>query len=507
MNSKIAISDEFDNNDLQGETMQKLVWFALAGLSVLVSCSPDTLGTLVPPNALAVAYVENPANVLVDGASLAKDLGQNNTAIPEGFPLDALDLTRPWAASVLPVGGDEGSELPAFQVYLALVNPAKNFPRVRDFFATQGDFTGTLVENYFILSTKGSPAAQLYPAGKSFDLNRAKLAEPRGVAVYISMSSVNASVLSEVPKEALDYLPALQKELEGVRLGLYLTSLEQVPGVRLTMQTDFKKGSHALSALKGLTGGSKLEEWSSLLDERALIGLGATLPPPSQDEEAIWAELPDPLLSRQLKNLRSLLGPRLVFNLTGGMEASSKEPKFSGVLEAKDPQAVRQAVKSLIASGALQKNFLQFAMDADTPLVYQDQPGGPLGLRSRLTLGPFQVNFAWATDRVIFTSGTDLKELDSLATTPRAAHPWQGAIPPGVNVLALASPGAWGTDLKTEAPVYASFKIESDGNPRFQLWWSAQGLKSVWDSVVKFLPELLKDAEGQNQPELPSTQS
>jgi len=516
MISKIAISDEFDNNVLQGETMQKLVWVAFAGLCVLVSCSPDTLGTLVPPNALAVAYVESPANVLVDGASLAKDLGQKNPSLPEGFPWDALDLTRPWAASVLPVGSEEGSELSAFQVYLALVNPAKNFSRIRDFFATQGDFTATLVENYFILSTKGAPAAQLYPAGKSFDLNRAKLSEPGGVAVYIAISSVNPSVLSEVPKEALDYFPALQKELEGVRLGFYLTSLGQVPGARLTMQTDFKKGSQDLSSLKALAGGSKLEEWSSLLDERALIGLGATLPPPSQDEEAIWAQLPDPLLSRQLKNLRSLLGPRLVFNLTGGMEASAKEPQFSGVLEAKDPQAVRQAIKSLIASGALQKNFLQFAMDADTPLVYQDQPGGPLGLRSRLTLGPFRVNFAWAADRVIFASGTDLKELDSLATNPKAAHPWQGAVPPGANLLVSASPGAWGEALKSDAfgkpdasltPIFGSFKIESDGNPRFQLWWGAQGLKSVWDSVVKFLPELLKDAEGLNRPELPSTQS
>ena len=83
-------------------------------------------------------------------------------------------------------------------------------------------------------------------------------------------------------------------------------------------------------------------------------------------------------------------------------------------------------------------------------------------------------------------------------------------------MLVSASPGAWGEALKSDAfgkpdasltPIFGSFKIESDGNPRFQLWWGAQGLKSVWDSVVKFLPELLKDAEGLNQPELPSTQS
>jgi hypothetical protein len=269
------------------------------------------------------------------------------------------------------------------------------------------------------------------------------------------------------------------------------------------LQADLKPTSGWKPTLLLLAASTRLEDWTPWLDEAALLALGVQVPAASLADDAVWATIPDDLLRQHLKNLRQLLGPRLVFNLTGGLEPASTGPEFSGVLEARDPQAVRQALKSLVASGALQRNFLQFAMDADTPLVYQDSPGGPLGVRTRVTLGPFQVNLAWGTDKVYFASGTQVQALDTLVLAGRSAHPGTTGVPANASLLANASPSAWsrvlGTDpslkpllapLDAAPAVHASLGVEA-GTPRFQVWWGAEGIKSVWASATQILPELL----------------
>ncbi len=478
--------------------MPKLLLGALAGLLFLVSCAPEkALDSLIPSNALAVVFVEKPAGVAQEFFALAKALGPGAPALPPEFPVEVLDLNRSMAAALLPFAGAEEPGVPALAFYLPIkepqaMGPVQNFASKNRLTAYQ---IGGPVGNWAVLATPGAPVPMPLAAGKFFDLGRAHLSEEHGIAVYVNLKNLaGSSVVPDELRTVFPLLPALETELAGVLFGVYATEPDRNgAALRLTLQTDLKPAAKTFAQLK-MVKSNKLEDWALWLDDRALVALAVDFPSGTAVENDTLATVTDPLLRQHLTNVRALVGPRAVFNLTGGLEPESAGPEFAGVLEAADPHALRQALKSLVASGAVQKNFLQFALDADTPLVYQDSPGGPLGLRSRLSLGPFAVNMAWGNGKAYFASGKDFAALDALVTAGRAVTAWKGSIPAGSSVLAAANPVAWKVlPEATGGAVHASLKVEN-GNARAQLWWGAENLKSVQRQAEQLLPALLDAA-------------
>ncbi len=495
--------------------MPKFLLATLAGLLLVVSCAPPkALDSLVPANALVVVYVEHPLSVAKEFLALGKalesglppglanPLSASPALLPE-FPLDVLDLNRPLAAALLPFTGTDEPGVPTVAVYLPLKDE-KSLAFLQPIAARQGltaHQLGGSIGNWAVLTTPGAPVPMVLPAGKFFDLGRARLPEERGIAVFVDLKNALAStVVPEELQAVFPLLAAVETEVAGVLLGVYATPPELTgSALRVTFQAELKPTSKALAVLHAGKP-ARLEDWAPWLDDRALVALAADLPRGTSVEAETLASVADPLLRRHLQNLRDLVGPRVAFNLTGGLDPESEGPEFVGVLEAPDPHALRQALKSLIASGSLQENFLQFALDADTPLVYQDSPGGPLGLRSRLSLGPFAVNLAWGNGKAYFASGKDFAALDALVTAGRAVTTWKGLVPPGSRLLASANPVAWklvpGTTANSNAgssapgAVHASLTTEN-GVTRAQLWWGTDGLRSVLGQALQLLPALL----------------
>ena len=153
---------------------------------------------------------------------------------------------------------------------------------------------------------------------------------------------------------------------------------------------------------------------------------------------------------------------------------------WAGALESLDPQAVRQAVKTLVAGGDLQRNFPVWALDGDTPLIYQDRPDGYGGVRAQLTVGPTTVHLGYGLDRVAVAAGAGAVEaLRRWERDPQAPASWVREVPPDASGVAVGQVDGLGAR--------GSVRVLSDGNLELAVWVDRPGLMA-WEQRFRQAP-------------------
>ena len=442
--SLVEFSPRFSKNG----TMKKL-WFPLLALAVFfVGCTSDhTLETLIPHNALAVVLVDHPGLV-------AQVMGPGTADLP----WKSLDGGKPWAAAVLP------SNPPGILIALALADQSSAWATVEAWAKERGGLAAVRLGSYAVLTSPGQPSPGTLDPDLRFDLTRVRVGgDP--LAVYFDVKNIMAEAdLPESFRPAFAALPWAEKNLQGIRLGFNAKD----GGLELRLASDGKPGSDFLQSLKALPSSADLSLWTGLFPQAAGFGVAVSLPQPLMDSAS--SLIPDPALAHRASALIPLVGPRLAVAVAPRADGSWA---WSSVLEARDPQAVRQALKTLIASGELQKSFAAFALDTDTPLIYQDKPDGAGGVRAVVSLGSLEFNVGYGTDRIAVTGGNGAVEALPLWLKESAAPAaWYHEAPGGSEVVASGSLDGMGAR--------AAVKILSDGNAELRLWVDAAGLK-VWE--------------------------
>lgn len=423
--------------------MKKLWLPALLALLFGASCTPDrTLDSLIPRDALAVVLVDHPSWV-------AQTWGTEGN-----FPWKALEASKPWAAAVLP------SNPPGFLLALALADTPTAWSDLRRWAQEQGGLVASRLGSYALLTTPGTPEATVLDVDRRFDLSRVR-AGGDPVSVYFELSSLTARTqLPQALKSTAALLPWASSNLNGLRLGLG----PKDGGFELRVATDWKVGAEAAKPFQSWSVPVDPSTWSGLLPSDGL-GVVASLP------EAAWRgllPLDEPRLAQRWAALAPLLGPRLAF---AAQPQADGTWSWSLALESKDPQAVRQALRTLVASGDVQRSFPQWAVDADTALIYRDLRSGTPGARATLHFGSGEWQIAYGTDRVVWAAGTDAEALTRWSTTPPPA-PWVGQAPPQTSALATGYVDGLGAK--------AAFRVLPDGNLELRTWIDKEGVRT-WE--------------------------
>jgi hypothetical protein len=425
----------------------KKLWFPMAALALLLAgCSSDhTLETLIPRNSMAVLLVDQPAMVAQALGSGVADL-----------PWKALDGNKPWGAAVLP------AEPPGFLLAVALGDQSSAWATVQAWARERGGLEAVRFGTYAVLTSPGLPAPAILDTERRFDLARVRSGgDP--VAVYVDVKNVIASApLPPALRSAFPILPWVEKNLDGLRLGFSARD----GGLEARLATDWKPGTTPALALKTVGSPADLSHWTGSLPASGL-GMAASLPPFVLD--AIGPLFRDPALARRWASLAPLIGPRL---------AVSVSPRdgswvWAAAIEARDPQAVRQALKTLVAGGDLQRHFADWALDADTPLIYQDKPDGFGGVRTQLTLGSAVVQLGYGADRVAVVGGPGAVEALGIWKKPAVASAsWFREAPVEASLVASCAVDGLGAR--------GAVKILADGNVEVRVWVDAAGLR-IWE--------------------------
>jgi hypothetical protein len=444
LNAKV-VPVEFSPAIPKNGSMKNLGLGVLAALLFLVGCTPDrTLETLVPRNSFAVVLIDHPAAVAAALGAGAGDL-----------PWSALEGNKPWAAAVLPASP------PGFFLALALADRTTAWPTVQAWARERGGLEATKLGTYAVLSSPGLPLPSVLDPDKRFDLSRVR-AGGDPIAMYIDVKNVmDAADFPEALRPAFVALPWAEKNLAGLRLGFS----GKDGGLELRVATDWKPGAAVATLMKTWTPPSDPAAWTGLLPRSDGIGVVVSLPPSVFG--AAGALVKDPALSTRWAALAPLLGPRM---------AAAAGPKPDGTwswgaaVETHDPQAVRQALRTLVASGDLQKNFEAWAVDADTPVIYQDRPDGRGGVTARLSVGATAVYLGYGTDRVVVSG------------TPEGLGPW--TLDPGVPTVWVAG-APQGSSLVAQGFIdglgaRGAIRALADGNLELRLWIDAAGVKA-WE--------------------------
>ncbi len=419
---------------------------ALSAALALSACTLDrTLDTLVPANAYGVVLVEQPLLT-------SQLLGQTAE-----LPWADLDGGKPWAAAALP------GTPPVVFVALALADKPAAWSNVEAWARGKAGLAAARSGPYAVLTS-----APL-PTGPSFDLARVRTGDL--VSVYVDVRNVMAaSDQFPILKAAGPMASSIEENLAGLRLGFR----GKDGGISITLATDLRPDAPAKSVLRALPRPSGLGKWTGLFSSGDGIRAAAVVPP-----EAIKAAgglLNDAGWTTRWAALAPLLGPGLAFSANPRSEGLS----WVAAVETSDPQAVRQALKTMVAGGDLQKHFASWSLDADTPLIYQDKPDGA-GIRTQVTLGSETVQLAWGDDRVAIAGGPGAAE--ALVAWKRPAPgtvPWFAQVPSGAAVTAEGQADGLGARL--------ALRQLADGNIELTVWTDAAGLKA-WESRV---PQVLQ---------------
>jgi len=437
---------EFSRPIPKNEPMKKS-WFPLVAALILAGCSIDkTLESLVPRTALAVVLIDHPSFV-------AQTLGTGAVGLPWG----ALDGDKPWAAAIVP------SASPGLMLALALADQSSAWATVQAWAMEKGGLVAARVGNYAVLTSPGLPSPTLLDADRRFDLGRVRVGgDP--IALYIDVKNVAAQDdLPPALAPALSFLPAVSRDLAGIRVGFS----SRDGGIEFRVSTDWREGAGPATLLKTTRAPADLSLWTAFIPDAQGVGIAASIPEGALG--SIGSFLHDPALERRWSALAPLLGPRMAFSASPRADGTWA---WAAAVEAKDPQAVRQALKTLVAGGEVQRHFTDWALDADTPVIYQDKPDAT-GVRTQLTLGAATVQLGYGNDRVALAGGAGA--LESLGVWKRAA----------------ATPPTWYHEAGMEASLVAggaidglgargALRILSDGNLELRVWVAADGLKA-WE--------------------------
>jgi hypothetical protein len=436
---------EFSRPFPKNGPMKNLGLGALAALLLLVGCTPDrTLETLVPRNAFAVVLIDHPSAV---SAALGAGAGE--------LPWSALDGSKPWAAAVLPASP------PGFFLALALADRPTAWPTVQAWARERGGLDSTRVGSYAVLSSPGMPVPKVLDPDQRFDLSRVR-AGGDPLAVYVDVKNVmDAADFPDALRPAFTVLPWAEKNLAGVRVGFG----PKDGGLEMRMATDWKPGSPVASLVKTWSPPADPGTWTGLLPRSDGIGGVASLPPAAL--LSLGGLVKSPALSARWSALAPLLGPRIA--VAAGPRADGTWV-WGGAVETRDAQAVRQALKTLVASGDLQKNFESWALDADTPLIYQDKPDGKGGVQTRITAGASVFYLGYGSDRVVLSSTPD--GLGAWGREPGAPTVWVGGAPQGASLVAQGMVDGLGAR--------GALRGLPDGNLELRLWVDAAGVKA-WE--------------------------
>ena len=417
-----------------------MLWLSLLTALVLAGCSQDrTLETLIPRNALAVVLVDHPGIV---AHALEPEVGD--------LPWKALEGGKPWAAAVLP------GPIPGFLLALALADDPSAWENVQAWARQRGGLDAVRFGSYAVLSSPGAPAPAVFDPEGRFDLGRVRGGDP--VEAYLDIRNWGESGLLPVSGWWAAPMGWVQRNLAGIRLGLTTKD----GGLEVKLTTDWQPGSPAAEGLRRAGNPADLAAWTGNLP---LTGGGLAVSVPRPLFEALGSVFGDSALARRWSALAPLIGPRLAVSVTPGTDGSWS---WAAALESRDPQAVRQAVKTLIAGGYLQRHFAQWALDLDTPLIYQDRPGAG-GIRTVITLGPGTVQIGYGEDRVAFAGGTGAVEVLDRWSKPAVAASWYREVPAAPSLVAT---GFWG-GLGARGAV----KLLPDGNMELRVWVDAGALK------------------------------
>jgi len=428
----------------------KNVWLPCIAVVLLVACSPDrTLETLIPEASLAVAVVDHPGLV-------RQALG------PGGgdFPWTALDADKPWALAVLP------DQPPGLYLAVALSDQGDSWAAVQGWAHSRGGLNAFRLGTYAVLTSPGLPPPAVLGLEQRFLWGRVR-AEGDLVSLYVNVRRVvQSGALPPGIAAMVSAVPGLAQNLQGVRLGLG----PQDGGLRVRMVTDWVPGAAVARFLQSAGNPSDLGPWSGLID--AASGAGVVVSVPQAWSAAAGGWLGDRRLAQQWERLGPLLGPRWAWAMTPG---PGGEWNWTAAVETQDPQAVRQALKTLVASGDVQRHFPAWALDPDTPLIYQDRPTTS-GLRTQISLGPTVVHLTYGTDRVVATTGLEDAVLADawVRAQPRPAA-WYSQVPSGaLGAFALGGQGP---------AARGAVRILADGNLELQIWAKAEDLRA-WEAKL-----------------------
>ena len=451
--STLASAIDFSPAFLKNEPMKKL-WFPVLAALVLAGCTPDhTLDTLIPRNSLAVVLVDQPGLV-------SQALGSGT----QDFPLASLDGGKPWAGAAVPANP------PGFMMALALADRPEAWTTVSTWARDRGGLEAIRVGTYAVLFSPGLATPAVLDVDRRFDLARVR-APGDPVAVYLDVKNImDEADFPEALRPVFPFLPWAEKNLTGLRLGFSARD----GGLEVRLASDWREGSQAAGFMKVLPPSVDLAPWTGLLSIGDGFGAVVSLPP--QALQALGATMSDPALKRRWSVFASLVGPRMALSLT----PRSGDWAWSAAVEATDPQAIRQALKTLVASGDLQKNFPTWALDGDTALIYQDKIDGLGGIRTELTLGTNLVHVAYGQDRVVLAGG--LSALESLRVWKEkrdSVASWAKQVPQGASMVA--------TGLLDGLGAKGAVKVLADGNVELRVWVDAVGLKA-WEER---LPQVL----------------
>lgn len=423
----------------------KQFWPALA-FAILVGCAPDrTLDTLIPRNALAVVLLDHPS------------LAVQAWGAEEAFPWKAVETGKPWAAAAVPANP------PGLVLAVALAEVPQAWDQVARWARDRGGLNAVRLGTYVVLSSPGLPEPGVLDPDSRFDLERAR-AGGDPLAVYVDMKNLMAEAnLPESLRPTMAFLPWAEKNLSGLRLGF----APRNGGLELRVATDWRPGSEAARAFQDWRVPVDPGSWSGSL--AAQEGIGAVASLASASWEGFASLLPDRALARRWAALAPWIGPRVGVEWRPG--SADAAGGWSVVLETRDPQAVRQALRTLVAGGELQKNFAAWAWDADTAVLYDDNPGTD-GIRGTVTLGQTRIDVGYGKDRVVFAGGSGFSSVwDRWKTSPAPAG-WVGQAPPTASALAAGSVDG--------LAARAAFRILADGNAEIRVWVDAAGLKA-WE--------------------------
>jgi len=413
---------------------------------VLVGCAPDrTLDTLFPREALAVALAERPADAL-------PALGPGG----RGLPLGALDPTKPWGAAVVP------DAPPGFLLALALADRADAWPTVEAWARTQGGLVPYRAGTYAVLASPGTPFHGPLDGPQRFDLARVR-AGGDALALYLDVANLAARTdLPPALQPAFGALPWARAHLAGLRIGVR----PRMGGLEWRLATDGRLGSPVWPALRAQRTSVDLVPWTGLLPADHGLGLVAAWPPGLLPLLASGSG--DRALVARAEGLDGLVGPRVALTWSappGGQAA------WQAVVESTDPQALRQALKSLVAGGDLQRNFASWSLDPDTPLIYRDLPNeGGAGI-SVVSLGSLSTRWVWEGHRVTVSSGPG-PGAGTRPGAPIAAAPWAGEVPGGSSLVAAGR--------LEDLGARAAGRILDDGNLELRVWVGAADLRA-WE--------------------------
>lgn len=432
----------------------KMSWLPVWAALVLVGCAPDrTLETLVPRNALAVVLSDHPAFLV---SEVSRD---------GGLPRAALDTGKPWAAVAVP------AQPPGFRLLVALAEGPEAWAAVEDWAHRRGGLEAVRMGPYAVLSTPGLPAVRNLDADERFDLDRVR-ADGDPVAVYLDAANLLSS--PRLPPGILGpagLLESVRDQISGVRIGF----ASKGTGLEIRLATDWRPSSAAARAWKSLPPPAGWTGWVPAGPGNDGLAVAVSVPP--EGWRALGGFLSDPALARRWSSLAPLLGPRV--NLRVRPTADGRW-SWSAALETSDPLAFRQALKTLVGGGDLQRNFGSWAVDPDTALVYRDRPDGLGGVTTSLTFGADSLLIGYGTDRVAAAGGPDADEaLRSARRGGTEPPPWLQEAPSGA--LAVAAGEVDGLGAR------GSLAVRPDGNLELRIWTDAAGVRAWGERLPQVL--------------------